>query len=126
MMNVSRVAKIAVLGLLVVAVAPALASEEHGAAEVTLKGEVLDMACYIGHEARGEAHAECAKRCVKAGQPMGLLAEDGTVYLLYASHDDAAAFEQAKDLAGQNVELKGAPATRAGITGLEVHAVKAL
>ena len=112
--------------LLLLFVAPALAGDEHGGGEITLKGEILDMACYVGHGAKGPDHADCAKRCVKGGQPMGLLAEDGAVYLLYASHSDASAFEQAKEFAGQQVELKGVAASQSGIKGVEVHAVKAL
>lgn len=115
---------------LALAAGTAIASEasgEHGdAGEITVRGEILDMACYVAHEAKGPDHASCAKRCVKGGQPMGLLAEDGTVYLLYASHSDASAFEAAKDLAGEKVELTGASATQAGIHGIEVHAVRAL
>jgi hypothetical protein len=94
--------------------------------QMTVRGEILDMACYVAHEAKGPDHAGCAKRCVKGGQPMGLLADDGTVYLLYASHDDGTAFEQTKEFAGQKVEIKGVMATQAGIKGLEVHGVKAL
>ena len=94
--------------------------------QMTVRGEILDMACYVAHEAKGPDHAACAKRCVKGGQPMGLLTDDGTVYLLYASHDDGTAFEQTKEFAGQKVELKGVMATQAGINGLEVHDVKPL
>jgi hypothetical protein len=94
--------------------------------EMTIQGEILDMACYVSHEAKGPDHAGCAKRCVKAGQPMGLLAEDGTVYLLYASHEDGSAFEKTKEHAGENVEVTGVLATQAGIKGLEVHDVKPL
>lgn len=108
-----------------------LADEKHGDhadahGEMTVRGEILDMACYVSHEAMGPDHADCAKRCAKGGQPMGLLAEDGTVYLLYASHKDGAAFEQAKEHAGQKVEIKGVAASQAGIKGLEVHDVKPL
>jgi hypothetical protein len=98
--------------------------DHHG--KMTVRGEILDMACYVSHEAKGPDHAACAKRCVKGGQPMGLLAEDGTVYLLYASHDDASAFEQAKEHAGTKVEITGVGATQAGIKGIEVHGVKPL
>ncbi len=98
--------------------------DSHG--EMTVRGEILDMSCYVAHEAKGPDHAACAKRCVKGGQPMGLLAEDGTVYLLYASHKDNSAFEQAKEHAGQKVEIKGITASQAGIKGLEVHGVKPL
>lgn len=96
----------------------------HG--EMTVRGEILDMACFLAHGAKGPDHAACAKRCVKGGQPMGLLAEDGTVYLLYAKHDDDSAFLAAKEHAGENVEITGAPATQAGMRGIEVSAVKAL
>ena len=100
----------------------------HGAApgQMTVRGEVLDMACYMAHEAKGQEHAACAERCVKGGQPMGLLAEDGTVYLLYANHKDGSAFESTKEYAGQNVVITGIMATQAGIKGLEVSSVKPL
>jgi len=92
--------------------------------QMTVQGEILDMACYASNEAKGPEHAACAKRCVKGGQPMGLLAKDGTVYLLYASHENGSAFEQAKEHAGENVEITGVAATRAGFKSLEVHGVK--
>jgi len=102
--------------------------EDHGEhpGQMTVRGEILDMACYVSHEAKGPDHAACAKRCVKGGQPMGLLAEDGTVYLLYASHEDGSAFEKTKEHAGQSVEITGVAAKQAGIKGLEVHGVKPL
>ncbi len=96
----------------------------HGDQGMTVRGEILDMACYVAHEAKGPEHEACAKRCVKGGQPMGLLADDGTVYLLYANHQDASAFEQAKEFAGKTVEIVGIAANRAGIKGLEVSSVK--
>lgn len=106
-------------------------AEEHAHDEVqpdmlTVQGEILDMACYMAHEAKGPDHAACAKRCVKGGQPMGLLAKDGTVYLLYANHEDGAAFDAAKELAGQNVELAGKSATQGAVTAIEVHSVKSM
>jgi len=100
------------------------AEEEHGAEPVTVQGEIVDMACYVAHEAKGPDHQECAVRCVKGGQPMGLLADDGTLYLLYASHADGAAFEAAKELAGLQVELTGKESSQNGVHGLEVASVK--
>ena len=97
--------------------------EDDGAFSV--KGEILDMACYVAHEAKGPDHASCAKRCVKAGQPMGLLADDGTVYVLYANHQDGSAFEAAKELAGTKVHISGKLSTMSGIKGIEVQTVEA-
>jgi len=117
--------------VLLAGIGMAYGDEKHGDhgdmhGQMTVRGEILDMACYVAHEAKGPDHAACAKRCVKGGQPMGLLAEDGTVYLLYAKHDDGSAFEEAKKFAGQEVEISGVAATQAGIKGLEVHQVKQL
>jgi hypothetical protein len=109
---------IAALALLPVA---ALAAEGK---EVTVKGEILDLACYVAHDAQGDEHVNCALRCVKAGQPMGLKAEDGTVYILFADHADASAYEQAKQYAGKVVEISGPAADRAGLKGITVQSVK--
>ena len=92
----------------------------------TVKGEVLDLACYVSHDAHGDDHAKCAERCVKGGQPMGLLAEDGTVYVLFADHADDAAYKQAQSYAGKTVEVSGPMAEKAGMKGITVHAVKEL
>jgi hypothetical protein len=89
-------------------------------------GEIVDMACYVSREAKGPDHAGCAKSCVKNGQPMGLLTDEGTLYLLYASHKDGAPFETAKDHAGAKVTISGKLSTTAGVKGIEVSAVKAL
>ena len=73
------------------------------------------------------AHADAdrvANRARLAG-PVAL-AEDGTVYLLYANHKDGSAFESTKEYAGQNVVITGIMATQAGIKGLEVSSVKPL
>ncbi len=114
--------------LLVLALAalPVVVAAEEEAAKTTVKGEVLDLACYAGSGARGADHAGCARSCVKNGQPMGLLAEDGTVYVLSANHKAGDAFEAAKEHAGAMVELTGTPHEAGGVKVLEVLAVKAL
>ncbi len=104
----------------------AVAAGKSTAKPATLKGEILDLACFIDHGAKGPDHAECAKMCAKGGQPMGLLAEDGTVYVLTAPHDDMTAYNKAKDLAGQKVEIKGLVADHGGLKGIAVQEVKAI
>ena len=105
---------------------PLLAAEGEEQEELTVKGEILDMACYLMKGAKGKGHAGCAKACVKGGQPMGLLADDGTIYLLVASHSSAEAFETAKELAGEKVQVQGTEAERDGLKMIEVHGVKGL
>jgi hypothetical protein len=94
--------------------------------EKTLQGEILDLGCYLAHNGKGPDHAMCAQMCVKNGQPMGLLTADGSVYILTADHEDSKPFGQAKEFAGQKVEIRGAVGTNGGLKGLTVLAVKAL
>ena len=111
---------VAVVALAVVALAPIAQAEE-----MTWTGEVLDLACYVGQGATGADHAGCAKTCVKGGQPMGLLSEDGSVVLLAANHKDGAPYEALKDWAGQNVEVTGELAERDGVKIVTVTGSKA-
>ena len=101
---------------------PALADDK----PTSVKGEILDLACYISHDSHGEDHAKCAERCVKGGQPMGLLGEDGTVYVLFADHGDESAYKSAQSFAGKMVEISGPLAEKDGVKGITVHSVKAL
>jgi hypothetical protein len=90
----------------------------------TFQGEILDMACYVSHGSKGADHAACAKKCLKDGQPMGLLTADGKVFILFADHDDNAAFNETKKFAGSTVTITGVPFEKDGIKGITVHAVK--
>ncbi len=97
-----------------------------GGGTITVTGEILDMACYVAHGAKGPEHQKCAAKCAEQGQPVGLLTADGKVYILFADHADSSAYEKAKSLAGRNAEIKGEEASRDGINGLTVLAAKPL
>ena len=86
----------------------------------TFEGEILDMACYIPKGAKGPSHARCAKTCAERGMPLGLLADDGTVYLLFPKHGKEKAFDNVKALAGERAKLTANASERAGIKALEV------
>jgi type 1 fimbria pilin len=93
-------------------------------ATATLKGEIVDTGCYLGHEARGEKHMSCATKCIANGMPMGLLTADGKLYLLTMNHDNPDAFNQAKNLAAKQVEATGFVLERAGMKALDLVAIK--
>ncbi|HKB07881.1 MAG TPA: hypothetical protein VKF61_06365 [Candidatus Polarisedimenticolia bacterium] len=112
--------------LAILATGTTLAAEKAAASDVTLTGEVLDLACYISHGAKGPDHAGCAAKCAEMGQPVGLAASDGKVYVLVADHADSSAFTKAKSMAGKKVEIKGEVAAKDGINALTVHAVKTI
>jgi hypothetical protein len=84
---------------------------------VTLKGEVLDMACYLDHGAHGDKHAGCAEKCISSGLPVGLKTEDGKVYLIIGQHEPLNA--KLAPLAAKTVTIKGKLVSRDGINLLE-------
>lgn len=92
--------------------------------DITVTGEIVDLACYLDHGATGAKHQQCALTCLKGGQPMGLLTKEGKVYLLLADHQDGKPFDEAKNYAALQVEITGPLAEKAGITGLTVEKVK--
>ena len=99
-----------------------MAADHH---EGSWTGEVVDLACYVAQGAKGPDHAGCAKACVKNGQPMGLLTDDGTLVLLAADHKDGAPFETLKELAGDKAEVTGTLAEKDGMKVVTVIGAKA-
>lgn len=108
---------------LALALGATLAFADHH--EGSWTGEIVDIACYVPKGAEGEGHAACAKSCVKSGQPMGLLTEDGNVVLLAADHASGEAFDGLKELAGERAEVSGELAEKGGIKVLTVTSFKA-
>ena len=91
----------------------------------TVKGEIVDLGCYLGHGARGADHKSCATKCIAGGMPFGLLTADGKLYLLTLNHDDPDPYNRCKDLAAQTVEVTGTLMQRNGVMALDVSDVKA-
>ena len=64
---------------------PALAADGE---RVQIRGEVIDTWCYFSgvmggpESVVGSAHHTCALWCAAGGIPVGVLAEDGTVYMV--------------------------------------------
>ena len=99
----------------------ALAQEhEHGAeagASKEVTGEVVDMMCYVDHNAVGEKHGQsCGAKCIRSGGPVGIVSE-GKAYLVVGEHKPIN--DQLADLCGKNVTLKGKLADRGGIAMIQ-------
>jgi len=69
--------------------APAGAAETAGK-RINVSGEVIDSWCYITEImfAKGTAHHKCAVWCAAGGIPVGILADDGQVYMVLKVGDD--------------------------------------
>lgn len=93
--------------------------EEHGAKgeERTVKGEIIDMACYVDHGATEQKHADCAKKCIESGLPVGLKANDGKTYLLIGEHKPMNS--ELAQYAAKEITVKGKVASRDGVNMIE-------
>ncbi len=93
--------------------------------EVTLKGEPVDIACYLVGQ-RGEGHASCAKSCAEKGLPIGFVTkgEDGEeqLYLVVGPGRKAAKDYMAAHM-GKIVEAKGTVVEKDGLKILTVSEV---
>ncbi|QSR83854.1 hypothetical protein [Methylacidimicrobium sp. B4] len=72
--------------------------------EVTVKGELVDLYCYLDHGAAGDKHSSCARKCINLGLPVGLKGDDGKLYMLYGEHKPLKSAEIPKTA---NVTVKG-------------------
>ena len=76
MKSINLAAKVAILILL-----PAAAFlKAADTPPVTVKGYVLDSACAFTKSLSKPVSKQCAISCAKAGSPLVILAEDGTIY----------------------------------------------
>ena len=97
-----------------------LQAQEHPDAETggskTVTGEIVDLMCYLDHNASGEKHAACASKCIKGGGPVGIVS-DGKSYILIGDHKPMN--DELADLAGKTITVKGKLAERSGMSMIE-------
>jgi hypothetical protein len=106
------------------ALAPLAQAQEHehgkdsldAAANKTVTGEVVDLMCYVDHNASGDKHAACASKCIKEGGPVGI-ASEGKTYLIVGDHKPMN--DQLAEYAGKTITVKGKIAERGGLAMIE-------
>jgi hypothetical protein len=90
--------------------------------EIVVRGEVLDMTCYIAHNWSGPQHAECAKTCIRKGLPVGIKGENGKTYLLVGKKQAVNA--ELADYAAKTVTIRGKKTMRDGFALLQVEEIR--
>jgi len=122
--NKPTVLKVAVTAAFIAALtcAPLAMAQEHehggdAAASKEVTGEVVDMMCYVDHNAVGEKHGQsCGAKCIKSGGPVGIVSE-GKAYLVVGEHKPIN--DELAEYCGKSVTVKGKLAERGGIAMLE-------
>lgn len=107
---------------------PAFAAE---GTRVQVKGEMIDTWCYYSgvmgspESVTGTAHHTCALWCSAGGIPVGLLAEDGTVYMVLKIEDEdqSAGGDTQLSLASHTIEADGMLYERDGLKYLVVSKI---
>ena len=107
--------------MIIIASTPGVAQED-----LTVQGEIVDLACYMAKGSKGAAHKQCAQMCAKKGVPIGVLTDAGEVYLLLDDHNNPDPYDAAKKLAGDRAEVTGKKFSKQGIASIVVSAAKGL
>lgn len=118
----------AVIALAAAHAMPAQAAEGE---RIEIRGELIDTWCYFsgvmgGPDAVvGTAHHTCAMWCAAGGIPVGLLGEDGEVYMVLAlpGENDANGGDTFLALTNDTIEARGLHYSRDGINYLVVAEV---
>ncbi len=81
----------------------------------TIKGYVLDSACAFTKNLKKPISAECAVACAKAGSPLVILADSGTIYWPISDATPAQGQnDRLMEFAGKRVAVTGRVYQRAG------------
>ncbi len=116
--------RVALAGALLLAAAVYTVRAESKAA--TVKGYVMDSACTFTKGLKKPVSAECAQACAKAGSPLVILADNGSIY--WPTTDAMPATSQNDKLlpfAGKRVVASGKEYERGGSKALVIEKIEA-
>jgi len=123
-----------IIGLVMAVLAlPASALAATQGERVKIKGEIIDTWCYFSgvmggpDSVVGSAHHTCALWCAAGGIPVGVLAEDGTVYMVlkYEGDDHVTGGDTILEVQSNLISADGLLYQRDGINYLVVEKVTA-
>ena len=123
MIHMARMQCLAVAMLL--AALPLLAHKPKGAETITITGNVVGTACYLGHNSQGEGHTDRAIQCAKAGVPLAILdGESKTLYLPLSGHHGAN--EKLIEHAEKTVRVSGKLIDKDGMKAISIESIEAV
>jgi hypothetical protein len=92
----------------------------------TIKGYVLDSACAFTKNLKKPISAECAVACAKAGSPLVILADNGTIYWPISDATPAQGQnDRLMEFAGKRVMVTGKVYQRAGSRAVVIATIEA-
>ena len=92
----------------------------------TVKGWVLDSACAFTHNLKKPISSECAVSCAKAGSPLVILTDAGTIYWPISSEMPAKGQNvRLMEFAGKRVAVTGKTYLKGGAHGIVIEKIEA-
>jgi hypothetical protein len=92
--------------------------------EVRVKGEVIDLWCYLEGGDHGADHKDCATMCAKAGNPIGILDEKGDLYVAMSLKEHQPGKDLLSDKMAETVTVEGTLVKKGGLQVIYVKSVK--
>jgi hypothetical protein len=93
---------------------------------VTVNGYVLDSACAFTKGLKKPISAQCAQACAKAGSPLVILSDNGTIYWPIADTTPSSGQnERLLPFAGQRVTASGKTYERGGSSAIVIEKIAA-
>jgi hypothetical protein len=115
------------ISLVFVFVAATLAAISDPGKTATVKGYVLDSACAFTKGLDKPISKECATACAKAGSPLVILTDNGTIYWPIADTTPSSGQnDKLLPFAGQKVTASGKVFQRGGSSALVIEKIEAL
>lgn len=92
----------------------------------TINGYVLDSACAFTKSLKKPISSQCAQACAKAGSPLVVLADNGTIYWPIADTTPSSGQnEKLMPFAGQRVTVSGKVYERGGSIAIVIDKIAA-
>jgi hypothetical protein len=92
--------------------------------EITVKGYVLDSACAFTKGLKKPISSDCATACAKAGSPLVILSDNGTIYWPIADTTPSSGQnEKLMPFAGKMITANGKVFQRGGSSALVIEKI---
>ena len=106
--------------------AAALAAGSDAGKSITVNGYVLDSACAFTKGLKKPISPQCAQACAKAGSPLVILSDNGTIYWPIADTTPSSGQnEKLLPFAGQKVTASGKAYDRGGSRAIVIEKIAA-
>lgn len=100
-------------------------AQAQGGKSVTVKGYVIDSACTFKNHLKKPISPECAEKCARAGSPLVIQTEDGSIYLPISGEMPAAGQnDRLMKYAGQMVTVTGSTYMQGGSRAIVIEKIE--